>query len=240
MENDSEAGNRYYDHARSHDGGLGRFLSPDPLVGRVGAPQTWNRYSYARNNPLSFVDPDGRDDFAEVARSVNQGRNGRAAITVAVEYGHRVAKETGQAAEKSALAGAREGGLKGAVEGGLKGAREALPKAIVGAGKGMLEDAAKSGLTKLADTIAPGAPKPDLVAEPQKTGDIVVDTAASTVYDTGVRTPNEVVQAARDIPVISGGLLDLTVRTKINVVQPNRDPNAAMKRQLEAEIDSGH
>lgn len=39
----------------------GRFTSPDPLLnsGRPWNPQTWNRYSYALNNPLKLVDPDG-------------------------------------------------------------------------------------------------------------------------------------------------------------------------------------
>ena len=40
----------------------GRWLSPDP-AGRRAAdptrPQTWNRYAYVENNPLSYVDPDG-------------------------------------------------------------------------------------------------------------------------------------------------------------------------------------
>jgi RHS repeat-associated protein len=60
MERDDEA-NRYYDHARSHDVGLARFLSVDPLVGSPSNPQTWNRYSYSRNNPLKYTDPDGRE-----------------------------------------------------------------------------------------------------------------------------------------------------------------------------------
>jgi RHS repeat-associated protein len=59
MEVDTEAGSRYYDHARSHDGGLGRFLSPDPLKGQVSRPQSWNRYAYALNRPLTMVDSTG-------------------------------------------------------------------------------------------------------------------------------------------------------------------------------------
>jgi RHS repeat-associated protein len=39
-----------------------RFMSPDP-AGNAGAdptnPQSWNMYSYARNNPLKYVDPTG-------------------------------------------------------------------------------------------------------------------------------------------------------------------------------------
>ena len=37
-----------------------RFLSVDPVSGSPGHPQSWNRYSYVSNNPLAFVDPDGR------------------------------------------------------------------------------------------------------------------------------------------------------------------------------------
>lgn len=51
-----------YMHARYYNGGTGRFLSVDPATNeRRHAPQTWNRYAYTRNNPLLFVDPDGRD-----------------------------------------------------------------------------------------------------------------------------------------------------------------------------------
>ncbi|MEM6457362.1 MAG: putative toxin, partial [Acidobacteriota bacterium] len=39
-----------------------RFLSVDPAPESVNAkiPQTWNRYSYTFNNPISLIDPDGR------------------------------------------------------------------------------------------------------------------------------------------------------------------------------------
>jgi RHS repeat-associated protein len=38
----------------------GRFSQVDPVYAGLFDPQQWNRYAYARNNPLSFVDPDGR------------------------------------------------------------------------------------------------------------------------------------------------------------------------------------
>jgi RHS repeat-associated protein len=55
---DSETGN-YYAYARYYDPQLGRFLSPDPLGGAVGAPQSLNRYAYVLNNPESLIDPYG-------------------------------------------------------------------------------------------------------------------------------------------------------------------------------------
>jgi hypothetical protein len=37
-------------------------MSPDPLGGNIGDPQSLNRYAYVRNNPLSFTDPTGMFD----------------------------------------------------------------------------------------------------------------------------------------------------------------------------------
>jgi uncharacterized protein RhaS with RHS repeats len=41
---------------------MGRFTSPDePLVDQQPwDPQSWNLYSYVRNNPLNNIDPSGR------------------------------------------------------------------------------------------------------------------------------------------------------------------------------------
>ena len=57
----SGSGN-HYDHARFFADKFARFLSPDQLSGRPENPTSWNRYTYARNNPLKYVDPDGRED----------------------------------------------------------------------------------------------------------------------------------------------------------------------------------
>ena len=48
-----------YMHARYCSPLLGRFLSPDPLGAEPNRPQGWNRYAYALNNPLKWVDPTG-------------------------------------------------------------------------------------------------------------------------------------------------------------------------------------
>ena len=44
---------------RTYDASTGRFLSRDPLPGALMSPSTLNRYAYALNNPLRFVDPTG-------------------------------------------------------------------------------------------------------------------------------------------------------------------------------------
>ncbi|HJQ39290.1 MAG TPA: RHS repeat-associated core domain-containing protein [Thermoanaerobaculia bacterium] len=49
-----------YMHARHYSPALSRFLSLDPVGGSPESPQSWNRYAYARNNPMSLIDPTGR------------------------------------------------------------------------------------------------------------------------------------------------------------------------------------
>ena len=55
---DGEAGLDYAE-ARSYEVRTGRFNAPDPVYAGLFEPQAWNRYGYALNNPLSFVDPTG-------------------------------------------------------------------------------------------------------------------------------------------------------------------------------------
>ena len=44
---------------RLYDPAVGRFLSPDPYVQVPDFTQSYNRFSYAMNNPLVYVDEDG-------------------------------------------------------------------------------------------------------------------------------------------------------------------------------------
>jgi RHS repeat-associated protein len=64
-ERDAETGLDYFG-ARYLASGVGRFTSVDPLMstGKPADPQSWNRYSYTRSNPLRFVDPEGLFTYA--------------------------------------------------------------------------------------------------------------------------------------------------------------------------------
>ncbi|MGB7291232.1 MAG: RHS repeat-associated core domain-containing protein [Thermodesulfobacteriota bacterium] len=55
----------YYYGARYHNPNIGRFMSVDPAGADPADPQSWNRYAYVQNNPLTFSDPDG--EFLETA-----------------------------------------------------------------------------------------------------------------------------------------------------------------------------
>jgi RHS repeat-associated protein len=68
-ERDDVTGLDYFG-ARYHRAVSGRFTSVDPLMNMETAltdPQRFNRYSYAKNNPFVFVDPDGRDIMPPLA-----------------------------------------------------------------------------------------------------------------------------------------------------------------------------
>ena len=66
---DGEAGLDYF-HARMYQPRTGRFNTVDPVFAGLFDPQQWNRYSYARNAPLRFIDLWGREicDAAEGAK----------------------------------------------------------------------------------------------------------------------------------------------------------------------------
>jgi RHS repeat-associated protein len=51
-----------YYGARWYDAQLGRFASPDSLVPRPDDPQSFNRFAYARGNPINRADPNGHGD----------------------------------------------------------------------------------------------------------------------------------------------------------------------------------
>jgi RHS repeat-associated protein len=50
---------RYYYGARYYDQEIGRFTQADTIVPRPLDGQTFNRYSYAGNNPYKYNDPTG-------------------------------------------------------------------------------------------------------------------------------------------------------------------------------------
>ena len=64
-ERDGESQLDYFG-ARYYDSSIYRWISVDPAGSKPGAmnePQRWNLYSYCRNNPLVFIDPDGSTEI---------------------------------------------------------------------------------------------------------------------------------------------------------------------------------
>jgi RHS repeat-associated protein len=50
----------YYYGARYYSASLGRFVSVDPWFGNLNDPQSLNKFTYVRNNPLKYTDPTGK------------------------------------------------------------------------------------------------------------------------------------------------------------------------------------
>jgi hypothetical protein len=58
---------------RVYDPELGRFMSADPFVQAPYNSQSYNRYSYVFNNPLSFTDPSGYECVTLVTGNEDTG-----------------------------------------------------------------------------------------------------------------------------------------------------------------------
>jgi len=67
-------------NGRVYDPVIGRFISPDPGADCGLDTQSWNRYSYVRNNPLRFTDPSGYSRF--LGDPHNNGGGGLAEVKV--------------------------------------------------------------------------------------------------------------------------------------------------------------
>lgn len=66
-------------NGRVEDSMIGRFLSADPHIPDPSNTQSYNRYSYVNNNPLSLVDPTGFDD----KKCLTEGCPGKDSTTAA-------------------------------------------------------------------------------------------------------------------------------------------------------------
>lgn len=93
-ERDVDTGFDYFG-GRYYASGNGRFTTVDPFLDIEQAlvdPQRWNRYTYVRNNPFRYVDPDGRAietlwdafnvglGFASLVDNLRQGNYGSATL----------------------------------------------------------------------------------------------------------------------------------------------------------------
>ncbi|MCL2074767.1 MAG: RHS repeat-associated core domain-containing protein, partial [Marinilabiliaceae bacterium] len=75
-------------NARLYDPAVGRFLSPDPYVPDGTFSQDFNRYSYARNNPMIYADPDGENPVLIAAIIIGAAAGGYTGYKIADAKGY--------------------------------------------------------------------------------------------------------------------------------------------------------
>jgi RHS repeat-associated protein len=142
-------------NGRVYDPLIGRFLSADPVIQVPLLLQSYNRYSYVLNNPLSLVDPTGFSWLSSLFHAVGHflSRYWRpivAIIAVAITYGQIVnwieaanlaagapiALDAGEwvvvYAASGLVGGAIMGGFQGAVTGAITGAMFGLVAGVYG------------------------------------------------------------------------------------------------------------
>ncbi len=67
--------------ARAYKPNTGRFLTSDPVMGKVTQPRSWNRYLYASGDPVGRIDPRGTEDLVFEAVAIEVTTD----IVIAVE-----------------------------------------------------------------------------------------------------------------------------------------------------------
>ena len=135
QEFDPESGLYNY-NARLYDPVIGRFISADPFVQAPFDPQTLNRYSYCRNNPLIYIDPSGYGFFGDLWDSIQDigdsiwdaiqpyaGPIVYTAVYVGLTFTplDPITANMIAGAAAGAVTGADKGGLEGAIAGAFTG-----------------------------------------------------------------------------------------------------------------------
>jgi len=190
---------------------VSRFVQPDPVVPEPGDPQSWNRYSFVRNNPFNRVDPTGSLDigaeiggrlveflggnrtagefFGSLGSSLVPGPGELADLGVLFSLDHRVGPGVRLAATGSLALSVVTGGASPNVGGVVRQADE-----IAEAGAAGVRAIAK-GSAKTAGAVAEGAGAARGV--PSRAPDFVV-SPGGTAYPvpTGATGPVPVINEA--------------------------------------------
>lgn len=127
-----DANDLSYFGARYYNSIVGRFVAPDPVAVKPEDPKTFNRYTYANNNPYKYVDPDGDSPFLLGALGGAVG-----AIATSLYKGERDPWKIGVA------------GFMGSIVGGISALSGTIPTAVLyGGGAGFMGNVAEQGVIK--------------------------------------------------------------------------------------------
>ncbi|MDP2905938.1 MAG: RHS repeat-associated core domain-containing protein, partial [Candidatus Omnitrophota bacterium] len=137
----------YFYGARYYDPEIGRFITADTIVQAPYDPQSLNRYSYCRNNPINYVDPTGHSWWTSIWKAFVGTFIGGLVTGIAV-----VLSGGTLAPAAPFIFGTISGLVTGALSGGVQGA-------LIGAGLGFFSAGAAvyGGSLAVAGLIAAGA-----------------------------------------------------------------------------------
>lgn len=104
---------------------MGRFIQPDTIVPYPNDPQSFNRYAYARNNPIRYIDPTGHSFWDSFKKFIGHIVGAIAGIAATIGSGGNLwmgfqAYSFVSSTVNSAISG-NWGGLAGGIAGGLIG-----------------------------------------------------------------------------------------------------------------------
>jgi len=122
-----ESENLIHMNGRVYDSSIGRFLSADPHIQAPEDTQSYNRYSYVKNNPLKYTDPSGYF-FSGLKKWIS--KHWKAIVTTAVTVAVGVMTGGTSIILQGAAAGFTAGAVGTLVNGGSIGS--ALRNGIVG------------------------------------------------------------------------------------------------------------
>jgi len=159
----------YFYRSRWYDAGIGRFLQPDPLIPDPGDPQSLNRYTYVRNNPLKYVDSGGHFAFVPLLIAGGVG----ALATSALDLGKQlvVDQRTIQDVNWTEVGGAAVGGfVSGATLGLAPAGASVIGLGLLGAAGGVAGSQAQALTQAGLEDLLGKNPQGSVIAEARNLG----------------------------------------------------------------------
>jgi len=159
----------YYDNARFYDPNTGKFMTADPIGGVLSDPQSLNAYAYARDNPLTIIDPSGLAWWNPLSWTPTQailvGAIIGLTIANAFQFGLDPITDTSELSAVSALTSSFVGGAISGVA--AAAAQEELPVQATISDEigGVLQDSVTTEMASMLDELGPKAENPQATGE---------------------------------------------------------------------------
>jgi RHS repeat-associated protein len=224
-ERDGESGLDYF-AARYHSSGWGRFTSVDPVLPVAKAltrPQEWNRYAYVTNNPLRFLDPDGRQTVCGACQGIAE----RSAV-----IRDRVARWFGaNDPSQSAIMEVAQAAVDAALAMIAPQTADEMNANMIGGPLGILENAAAGRAAEVASGIVKNVSRIDsLTGTAKYRVPDILDRAARIIGD--VKVNSTTLRLTSQLQDFIAFAMEMNFKLILKVSDPNK-VHPALRREVE-------